>query len=229
MPIPEQYRKQLEQQRQMAEMRSQLSKQYDKEMASKYTRDMPTFAEWMAKRQQPQGMADGGSFNLPDMEFRDNPESMSLYQQAMRQTTPNPGETASNFGTGIRTRVAGGDLTAGLDMNRMTQGERDQMMKALAVNYNANLGDVNVNARVQKPLNVDDVYVGMLNGSIPIGTGRAMLGMQGTKTPHGSEVNGINAGWSGKVGSGNLSANVNMPKRGGRSAQIQYQIPLYVL
>ena len=59
MPIPEQYRKQLEQQRQLAEMRSQLSKQYDKEMASKYTRDMPSYTEWLAKRQQPK--AQGGS------------------------------------------------------------------------------------------------------------------------------------------------------------------------
>jgi hypothetical protein len=59
MPIPEQYRKQLEQQRQLAEVRSQLSKQYDKEMASKYTRDMPSFSEWLSQRQQ--SKAKGGS------------------------------------------------------------------------------------------------------------------------------------------------------------------------
>jgi hypothetical protein len=59
MPIPEQYRKQLEQQRQLAEVRSQLSKQYDKEMASKYTKDMPSFSEWLSQRQQ--GKAKGGS------------------------------------------------------------------------------------------------------------------------------------------------------------------------
>ena len=65
----------------------------------------------------------------------------------------------------------------------------------------------------------------MLNGSIPLGKGRAMLGVQGMKTPYGSGVTGYNAGWSGQVGPGNLSANVNVPKRGGRSAQVQYQIP----
>ena len=59
MPIPEQYRKQLEQQRQLAEVRSQLSKQYDKEMASKYTKDMPSYAQWLTQRQQPK--AKGGS------------------------------------------------------------------------------------------------------------------------------------------------------------------------
>jgi hypothetical protein len=63
MPIPEQYRQQLQQQRQMAEARSQLQKQYDKEMSSRYTRDMPTFAEWLAQRQQPK--AKGGSVTEP--------------------------------------------------------------------------------------------------------------------------------------------------------------------
>jgi hypothetical protein len=59
MPIPEQYRKQLEQQRQLAEVRSQLSKQYDKEMAARFTKDMPSYTEWLAKRQQPK--AKGGN------------------------------------------------------------------------------------------------------------------------------------------------------------------------
>jgi hypothetical protein len=110
-------------------------------------------------------------------------------------------------------------------MNRMTQGERDQMMRSLATNYNIDLGNLNLNARVQKPLEAEDVYIGMLNGSIPVGAGRAMLGVQGIKTPYGSDVLGYNAGWSGKVGPGRLSANLNLPKRGGRSAQVQYQIP----
>jgi hypothetical protein len=170
-------------------------------------------------------LAEGGSVDAPDIEFRDDPESMRLYRHAMKQTTPNPEESVSNFGTGVRARVAGGDLSAGLDMNRMTQGERDQLMNALAANYNVNLGDLNLNARVQKPLDAKDIYAGMLNGSIPLGTGRAMLGVQGMKTPYGSGVTGYNAGWSGQVGPGNLSANVNIPKRGGRSAQVQYQIP----
>jgi hypothetical protein len=170
-------------------------------------------------------LAEGGSVDAPDIEFRDDPEAMRLYRHAMKQTTPNPEESVSNFGTGVRARVAGGDLSAGLDMNRMTQGERDQLMNALAANYNVNLGDLNLNARVQKPLDAKDIYAGMLNGSIPLGTGRAMLGVQGMKTPYGSGVTGYNAGWSGQVGPGNLSANVNIPKRGGRLAQVQYQIP----
>ena len=52
-----------------------------------------------------------------------------------------------------------------------------------------------------------------------------MLGVQGIKTPYGSDVLGYNAGYSGKVGPGRLNVNVNKPKRGKPSAQVQYQIP----
>jgi hypothetical protein len=173
----------------------------------------------------PRNYAEGGSVDTPDLEFNDDPEAMRLYRHAMKQTTPNPEESVSNFGTGVRARVAGGDLSAGFDMNRMTQGERDQLMKMLAANYNINLGDLNLNARVEKPLDAKDVYVGMLNGSIPLAGGRAMLGAQGLKTPQGEQVLGYNAGWSGRVGPGTLNVNVNKPKRGSRSAQVQYQIP----
>lgn len=173
----------------------------------------------------PRGYEEGGSVRGPDMEFTEDPEALRLYKHAMKQTGVNREETASNVGTGIRARVGGGDFSAGIDMNRMTQGERDQLMKSLAANYNVNLGDLNLNARVQKPLDAKDVYVGMLNGSIPLGAGQAMLGVQGMKTPYGSEVMGYNAGYSGKVGPGHLSVNVNKPKRGSPSGQVQYQIP----
>ena len=49
--IPDNSRKKLEQLRQEAALRAQLTQQYDKEMAAKYTRDMPSFTEWMAQRQ----------------------------------------------------------------------------------------------------------------------------------------------------------------------------------
>jgi hypothetical protein len=173
----------------------------------------------------PRGYEEGGSVRGPDMEFTEDPEALRLYKHAMKQTGVNREETASNVGTGIRARVGGGDFSAGIDMNRMTQGERDQLMKNLAANYNVNLGDLNLNARVQKPLDAKDVYIGMLNGSIPLGAGQAMLGVQGMKTPYGSEVMGYNAGYSGKVGPGHLSVNVNKPKRGSPSGQVQYQIP----
>jgi hypothetical protein len=173
----------------------------------------------------PRGYSEGGGVRGPDMEFTEDPEALRLYKHAMKQTGVNREETASNVGTGIRARVGGGDFSAGLDMTRMTQGQRDQLMKNLAANYNINLGDLNLNARVEKPLDAKDVYVGMLNGSIPLGAGQAMLGVQGMKTPYGGEVLGYNAGYSGKVGPGHLSVNVNKPKRGSPSGQVQYQMP----
>ena len=122
-------------------------------------------------------------------------------------------------------RVAGGDLNLGFDLTRMSAGERDQLMKTLAANYNINLGDLNLNANVQRPLDAKGVYVGNLSGSVPLAGGRASLGVQGVRTPYGTDVTGYNAGWQGRVGPGNLSANIMQPTRGSRSAQVQYEIP----
>ena len=60
--IPNNSKKKLEQLRQEAAFRAQLSQQYDKEMAAKYTRDMPSFTEWLDKRQQ--NKAKGGKVEV---------------------------------------------------------------------------------------------------------------------------------------------------------------------
>jgi hypothetical protein len=70
--IPDNSRKKLEQLRQEAALRAQLQQQYDKEMSGKYTRDMPSFQQWMEKRQQPK--AQGGTVNAFDYE---NPKHVS--------------------------------------------------------------------------------------------------------------------------------------------------------
>ena len=173
----------------------------------------------------PQGYAKGGEVDVPDMDFKEDPETLRLYKHAMKQLMPNQEDTVSTVSTGLQGRVGSGDLSAGIDMNRMTKGQQDQLMKSIAANYNVDLGNVNLNARLEAPLDAKDVFVGMLNGSIPIAEGRAMLGVQGIKTPYGSDVLGYNAGYSGKVGPGKLNVNVNKPKRGKPSAQVQYQIP----
>jgi len=59
--IPDNSKKRLEQLRQEMAFRAQLQQQYDKEMSGKYTRDMPSFQEWLDKRQSTKKMADGGS------------------------------------------------------------------------------------------------------------------------------------------------------------------------
>jgi hypothetical protein len=189
------------------------------------TYDPSLIDEIVSSIDEPTGYAEGGEVRASEKDFGENPENLRFYKYAMKQAMPNKEDSMSNTGAGARARVGDGDLNVGIDMNRMTQGQQDQLMKTLAANYNVNLGDVNMNARVEKPLDAKDVYVGMINGSIPLGVGRAMLGVQGIKTPYGSDVLGYNVGYSGKVGPGRLSANVNMPKRGSKSAQVQYQIP----
>jgi hypothetical protein len=189
------------------------------------TYDPSLIDEIVSSIDEPTGYAGGGEVNAPDMEFKEDPEALRLYKYAMKQAMPNTEDSMSSTGAGARARVAGGDFSAGIDMNRMTQGQQDRLMKSLAANYNVNLGDVNLNTRLEMPLDAKDVYVGMLNGSIPLGVGRAMLGVQGVKTPYGSDVLGYNVGYSGKVGPGLLSTNVNIPKQGKASGQVRYQIP----
>jgi len=66
--IPDNSKKKLEQLRQEMALRSQLQQQYDKEMSGKYTRDMPSFQQWLDNR--PKGMAKGGStaISMKDLE-----------------------------------------------------------------------------------------------------------------------------------------------------------------
>jgi hypothetical protein len=95
MPIPEQYRKQFEQQRQMAEMRSQLDKQYKKEMSKVALNDMPSFAEWMAKRQQ-QPMAKGGKVEVRP----------TVKDEALMRKIPQMEEAARKVSEGKMTHAA---------------------------------------------------------------------------------------------------------------------------
>ena len=53
MPIPEQYRLQLLQSTEAARAQAQLQDQYNKETAGMYHHQMPSFAQWLAQRQQP--------------------------------------------------------------------------------------------------------------------------------------------------------------------------------
>lgn len=60
--IPDNSKKKFEQLRQQMAFRAQLQQQYDKEMSGKYTRDMPSFSEWLDKRQQ--NKAKGGKVEV---------------------------------------------------------------------------------------------------------------------------------------------------------------------
>lgn len=169
------------------------------------------------------GKAKGGEVDIPEMEF-DDKESANLYKYAMKSL--NAMGEQSGAGAGANIPLGGGNLNLGVNFNKLSTMP-NQMSQTLNASYGKNINGIGVNANLVKPMDIDGVYAGMLNGSIPVGLGRLMLGLQAQKTPYGSGVTGYSAGYQGKVGDGMLSATINQPKNNaaGRSAQIQYQMP----
>lgn len=122
-----------------------------------------------------------------------------------------------------------GRIEAALDMMRMQRqadlASQEVFNRTARLGYSNQIGDIGVNATVLKPLDAQQVYIGMLNGSIPLGLGRLLLGIQAQKTPFDSGVSGHSVGYSGKVGPGQLSANIARSKRGDTSGNVEYRIP----
>jgi hypothetical protein len=169
------------------------------------------------------GYKEGGEVDIPEMEF-DDKESANLYKYAMK-TLGLQGEQ-SGAGAGANIPLGGGNLNIGANFNKLSTMP-NQMEKTFNASYGKDINGIGVNANVSKPFDVEDVYQGMLSGSIPVGLGRLMLGLQAQKTPYGSGVTGYTAGYQGKVGDGMLSATINQPRNraASRSAQVQYQMP----
>jgi outer membrane usher protein FimD/PapC len=79
-----------------------------------------------------------------------------------------------------------------------------------------------------KPVEAEGVYICNLSGSVPVGEGRASLGLQGLHTKYSDGLSGYTAGYTGKVGDGDLSANYFEPadhKSEGRQVQVEYNMP----
>jgi hypothetical protein len=79
-----------------------------------------------------------------------------------------------------------------------------------------------------KPMEAEGVYLGNLTGSVPVGEGRASLGLQGLHTKYSDGLSGYTAGYNGKVGDGNLSASYFEPadhNSAGRQVQLEYSMP----
>ena len=171
----------------------------------------------------PDFYAKGGEVDIPEMDF-DDKESANLYKYAMKSLGLQ-GEQ-SGAGGGANIPLGGGNLNLGVNFNKLSTMP-NQMMQTLDASYGKNINGIGVNANVSKPLDIEGVYQGMLSGSIPVGLGRLMLGLQAQKTPYGSGVTGYTAGYQGKVGDGMLSATINQPRNraASRSAQVQYQMP----
>lgn len=172
--------------------------------------------------------AEGGEVDAEEAYTPEERQLLDFYKMANRRNMG--GTEASVVGTGANANLgAAGNVNAGVDLNRMSRMNagrpEDTYGGAYRLTYGNRLGDVDLNATVLKPLDTEKIYIGMLNGSIPVGLGRLLLGLQGVKTPAGTDVTGHTLGWAGRVGPGFLSANVMKPRSGRASGQIEYQIP----
>jgi hypothetical protein len=166
--------------------------------------------------------ADGGSVSMKDLPFND-PDQLRLYHQAMQHYD----DVIEN--TGGSKKMGKSELR--VNYNKTTKGDRDRNkdLHTLIADYGVGADDgLNLNATVIKPIEAEGVYLGNLAGSVPLGEGRASLGLQGLHTKYSDDLSGYTAGYTGKVGDGNLSANYFEPadhKSEGRQVQLEYNIP----
>jgi len=123
-----------------------------------------------------------------------------------------------------------GPVTVGMNAaNIIDPGTRDKMQaQALFAAYRDRLGNVDVNASVNRPAQAPDgFYQGNIMASTPVGQGRAMAGVSGYKSPQKTDVSGYNFGYEQKVGPGYASGMVFQPKdrRQDTRYDVQYTIP----
>jgi hypothetical protein len=169
-----------------------------------------------------QGYAEGGSVSMEDLPFND-PDQLRLYHQAMQHFD----DLMENTGGSKKM----GKTEARINYNTTTKGDRDRDkdLHTLIADYGLDVGKgVNLNATMIKPMETEGVYLGNLSGSVPVGEGRASLGLQGLHTKYSDGLSGYTAGYNGKVGDGNLSASYFEPadhNNAGRQVQLEYSMP----
>ena len=170
----------------------------------------------------PHNYAEGGSV-VGDLPFND-PDQLRLYHQAMKHFD----DVMEN--TGGSKKMGKSELR--VNYNKTTKGDRDRDkdLSTLIADYGLDIGDsgLNLNAAMIKPVEAEGVYLGNLSGSVPVGEGRASLGLQGLHTKYSDGLSGYTAGYTGKVGDGNLSASYFEPadhKSEGRQVQLEYNMP----
>jgi hypothetical protein len=168
-----------------------------------------------------QGYAGGGSV-VGDLPFND-PDQLRLYHQAMKHYD----DVIEN--TGGSKKI--GKSEARVNYTTTTKGDRehDKDLHTLIADYGLDLGNgANLNAAMIKPIEAEGVYLGNLSGSVPVGEGRASIGLQGLHTKYNDGLSGYTAGYTGKVGGGDLNASYFEPadhKSEGRQIQVEYNMP----
>jgi len=165
--------------------------------------------------------ANGGSV-VGDLPFND-PDKLRLYHQAMQHYD----DVMENTGASKKM----GKTEARINYNTTAKGDRnrDKDLHTLIADYGVDVGKgANINATMIKPMEAEGVYLGNLTGSVPVGEGRASLGLQGLHTKYSDGLSWYTAGYNGKVGDGNLSASYFEPadhNSAGRQVQLEYSMP----
>ncbi len=165
--------------------------------------------------------AKGGEVSMDDLHFNDD-DALRMYHQEMDRM----GDKISNTGASKKT----GKGTARVNYSTLTKGEigKEIALHTLMANYGVDVGDLNLDAGLIKPMEADGLYIGDLTGSLPLGEGRASLGVQGIHSKYDDGLSGYTAGYNGKVGDGNLSARYFEPadhNNAGRQVQLEYDMP----
>jgi hypothetical protein len=167
--------------------------------------------------------AEGGAFEAGEAEV----SPFDTYKFANRQAVAGNDMSMAGFGAGAN--VGGGRLDAALEMARMQRAQdvvpQEMQNRMARMSYSKQLDDLGLNLTALKSLDTKDVYLGMLNGSIPMGLGRLLLGIQAEKTPWNTGVTGHSIGYSGRVGPGTLNANVQRRRSGDVSGNVEYRLP----
>ena len=194
--------------------------------------------------QQPQMLADGGEVgeqSAPDVGrptvsetqlakvmFPELPvaEAVYLIRGGQRQSTPQGEMLMGNLGAHV---PLGKDSSAML-MLAGSRPEREMTeSKALMAAFNKRVGDEGgLNLNVVRPLDAPGgVLAGGLSASYPMGEGRISGNVNALRLPgQDPRITGYGVGYGGRVGPGNLSAQIMKQKEGPYSGQVEYRLPI---
>ena len=160
---------------------------------------------------------------FPDMPVA---EAVYLLRGGQRQSTPQGEMLMGNLGA----RVPMGRNADAMLMLAGSRPERDMAeSKALLAAFNKRVGDEGgLNLNVVRPLDAPPgIFAGGVSGSYPLGDGRVMGNVNALKLPgQDPRITGYGVGYGGRVGPGNLSAQIMKQKDGPYSGQIEYRLPI---
>jgi hypothetical protein len=179
----------------------------------------------------PEGYAEGGPVVMGK---REPPPLFDAQQQArapigsvLANHERIGGQDSSMLDAGVAHRLGdSGHVNFGASSSKAdAPGGGDAYMNMLRAGVGGNVGGIGLNANLLKLLDVDDVYLGMVNGSIPVGLGQLLLSVRGVRSPHHTGETARSVGYAQRLGPGQLQAAIVQPKRGKPQGMLQYAVP----